>query len=68
MKIWTSTEIFTEDQAIRVQPTEVFEGITLEFKESNDKVYGHCLYLGKHEMHHLINVMRQMMEHVENSK
>ena len=66
--MWITTELFTEEQTIRVQPTVSFGGITLEFKESGDGVYGRGLYLSKSEMNELIAVMRQIMDHVENSK
>ena len=68
MKTWISTEIFTNEQRIRVQPTDSCNGITLEFKDSHDTLWGHCLYLDKQEMNDLIKVMQQMMEHVEEAK
>lgn len=62
-----STEIYTRNQRIRVQPTEVLDGITVEFRESRDEFDARYLYLNKDEMKDMIKVMQQMMDHVEPS-
>jgi hypothetical protein len=65
-KVWYTTEISTEfEQNIRIQPTETFDGITIEFKDINDPTYDRHLYLNKESLEVFIAKMREMMEHVK---
>jgi hypothetical protein len=62
-KVWYKVVITTEEQDVSVYPTENFDSIIVETKES---VGGESsrLYLNKDEMELLIVKMREIMEHV----
>jgi len=63
-KVFKSTEIFTESQSIRIQPTPEFDGITVEVGEGGEK-YGNMLYLDEMELNSLIHEMKSMMEYIK---
>ena len=64
-KIWYTTEISTEfEQNIRIQPTETFDGITVEIKEAGESSYDRRVYLNKASLEVFIAKMREMMEYV----
>lgn len=65
-KLWISTEISTEfEQMIRIQPTEGFDGVMLEIKDSNYPTYETRLYLNVETMEAMIAKLRDMMEYVK---
>ena len=65
-KVWIKTEITTEnEQDIRIQPTPGFDGIVLEFKESNEDYHKGMLYLNTESMEALIAKMRETMDYVK---
>ena len=63
-KVWHKVEISTEEQKIEVYPTETFDGIIVETKES-DGSGSPRLYLNKDEMEFLITKMQAMMKYVK---
>jgi hypothetical protein len=62
-KVWYKAVIATEEQDVSVYPTENFDGIIVETKESDGKESSR-MYLNKDEMELLIVKMRHMMEYV----
>jgi hypothetical protein len=66
-KVWIKTEITTHnEQDIRIQPTDTFDGVVLEFKESGDQNYHNGrLYLNTESMEALIAKMRETMDYVK---
>jgi hypothetical protein len=65
-KIWITTEIHTEfQQSIRIQPTESFDGVLLEIKESEYPTYETRLYLNAEILEAMIAKLRDMMEYVK---
>jgi hypothetical protein len=63
-KVWHKVLIATEEQDVSVYPTETFDGIIVETKESDGKESPR-LYLNSNEMEFLIVKMREMMEYVK---
>jgi len=64
-KVWNQTVIATEEQNVRIYPTEEFDGIIVEIKELDDKTLNGMLYLNKDEMELLILKMVEMMNYVK---
>ena len=66
-KVWIKTEITTHNQQdIRIQPTPEFDGIVLEFKESDDQDYHNGrLYLNTEGLEALIAKLRETMDYVK---
>jgi len=62
-KVWHKVVIATEEQDVSVYPTETFDGIIVETKESDGKESPR-MYLNKDEMELLIVKMREIMEYV----
>ena len=63
-KIWHATEIALEEQNVLVYPTELFDGIIVQIKESGGKS-ANKLYLNEEEMELLIVKMKEMMNYVK---
>jgi hypothetical protein len=65
-KIWITTELYTEfGQNIRIQPTETFDGVLLEIKETDASTYDARLYLNAETLEAMIAKLREMMEYVK---
>ena len=65
-KIWITTELHTEfEQNIRIQPTETFDGVVLEIKESQSPTYDARLYLNAETLEAMIAKLREMMDYVK---
>ena len=62
-KVFHKTIISTEDQDIAIYPTETFDGIIVETKETDGKGSSRK-YLNKDELELLILKMREMMNYV----
>ena len=65
-KVWIKTEITTHtEQDILIQPTPEFDGIVLEFKESDQDYHNGRLYLNTESMEAVIAKMRETMDYVK---
>lgn len=64
-KVWHKTTIYTEEQNVEIRPTDQFDGIIVETKESDDKIVNPRMYLNEDEMEMLILKMREMMSYVK---
>ena len=65
-KIWITTELHTEyQQNIRIQPTETFDGVMLEIKESDSATYDARLYLNAETLEAMIAKLRELMDYVK---
>ena len=65
-KIWITTELYTEfEQNIRIQPTDTFDGVVLEIKESGSPTYDARLYLNAETLEAMIAKLREMMDYVK---
>jgi hypothetical protein len=62
-KIWIKTTMVVEDQNIEIFPTETFDGIIIEPKESDDTpAYNLCITKGSMKL--FIEQMQSMMDYV----
>ena len=64
-KVWYKVEISTEEQNVSVYPTEGFDGIIVETRESDVVTGSPRMYLNEDEMELLIQKMREMMSYVK---
>lgn len=65
-KIWITTELYTEfEQCIRIQPTDTFDGVVLEIKETHASTYDARLYLNTETLEAMIAKLREMMDYVK---
>ena len=64
MKIFITTTIATDDQNVSIMPNETYDGIILETKEADDKLYGR-MYLNKEEAELLILQIQTMIKYLE---
>jgi hypothetical protein len=66
-KIWHSVKFQTEDQKIEIYPTETFDGIVLETKDSDDidDISVSRLYLSQYEIELLITKINEMMVYLK---
>jgi hypothetical protein len=64
-KVWYKVIIPTDEQHISIYPTEGFDGIIVETKETDDTSQSPRMYLNENEMELLISKMREMMNYVK---
>lgn len=66
-KVWHKVVISTEEQNVEIYPTDRFDGVIVEAKESDGSI-SNRIYLNEDEMELLILKMREMMYYLKEDK
>jgi hypothetical protein len=64
-KVWHMVTIATEEQNVKIYPTDLYDGIIVSTEERSGTSSYAKLYLNEDEMEMLITKMREMMEYVK---
>ena len=64
-KVWHMVTIATEEQNVKIYPTDLYDGIIVSTEERSGTSKYAKLFLNEDEMEMLIIKMREMMEYVK---
>ena len=64
-KVWHMVTIATEEQNVKIYPTDLYDGIIVSTEERSGTSSYAKLYLNEDEMEMLIIKMTEMMEYVK---
>jgi hypothetical protein len=64
-KVWHMVTIATEEQNVKIYPTDLYDGIIVSTEERSGTSHYAKLFLNEDEMEMLIIKMREMMEYVK---